>query len=98
MIILLIHFQQQDLELLYMHNNAKIFHPIKDPDLHWIQKSIVEALDLYFYKLLPLTDQSEADLLRRVWHFLEKCFDPVGVQVRWYVSFSSNVDYSLTWL
>lgn len=81
-----------------MHNNAKIFHPIKDPDLHWIQKSIVEALDLYFYKLLPLTDQSEADLLRRVWHFLEKCFDPVGVQVRWYVSFSSNVDYSLTWL
>ncbi|KAI7873272.1 hypothetical protein K492DRAFT_139073, partial [Lichtheimia hyalospora FSU 10163] len=73
---------KQNLELLYMHTNSKIFHPIKNPDLHWIQKTMVEALDLFFYKLLPLTDQSDSDLLRRVWHFLEKCFDPVGVQVR----------------
>ncbi|KAI9274633.1 hypothetical protein BDA99DRAFT_556040 [Phascolomyces articulosus] len=40
------------------------------------------SLDLYFYKYLPVGDHTEADLIHRVWHFIEKCYDESKIVVR----------------
>ncbi|KAI9274632.1 hypothetical protein BDA99DRAFT_432095 [Phascolomyces articulosus] len=73
---------KHDVEGLFQHNIKKLYHPITQPDLHWAQKIIMEALDLYFYKYLPIDDHTEADLIHRVWHFIEKCYDESKIVVR----------------
>ncbi|KAG2218782.1 hypothetical protein INT45_000319, partial [Circinella minor] len=73
-------------EELFEHHNAKLFHPIKEADLHWAQKIITEALNLYFYDFFPIVDRSEVDIIHRVWHCIEKCYDESNIKVRRLIS------------
>ncbi|KAF7730005.1 hypothetical protein EC973_003418, partial [Apophysomyces ossiformis] len=73
---------KRDLDALFKHRSLKFFHPIEESDLHWAHKAIVEATDLYHYGYMPISTQSEADLLRRVWSFTEKCYDESCIDVR----------------
>ncbi|KAL7324747.1 hypothetical protein PS15p_209892 [Mucor circinelloides] len=41
----------------------------------WIKCTLLEYLNLFKCNYLPLTDQSEGDVLRRVWFFLDTVFD-----------------------
>ncbi|KAI9499331.1 hypothetical protein BDB00DRAFT_783398 [Zychaea mexicana] len=41
-----------------------------------------QATELYRWAYFPLTDHSEGDLLRRVWQFVDTCFDDQKIQVR----------------
>lgn len=45
------------------------------PASDWIRNTLLEYLKLFKYNDLPLTDQSEGDVLCRVWIFLGTIFD-----------------------
>ncbi|CEI95224.1 hypothetical protein RMCBS344292_09416 [Rhizopus microsporus] len=40
------------------------------------------ALRLFKSYYIPLTDQSEADIIRRIWYFVDTAFDDVSIDVR----------------
>ncbi|KAI9323827.1 hypothetical protein BX666DRAFT_2117360 [Dichotomocladium elegans] len=48
--------------------------PIKQADLRWAHKSIVDAMDLLIYNRLPDSTFSESDLLHDIWSLIKKCF------------------------
>ncbi|KAI7848158.1 hypothetical protein BDC45DRAFT_610521 [Circinella umbellata] len=50
------------------------FHPLNDPELHWMETSISKALDLLYYDTVHKY-QSEADLMKRIWCFIDCAFD-----------------------
>ncbi|KAI7856326.1 hypothetical protein BDC45DRAFT_503668 [Circinella umbellata] len=58
------------------------FDPINDFDMDWAQSTIETALKLYPTNYFPLTDQTESDILKRIWIFIEKAFDNLPVVVR----------------
>ncbi|KAI9257282.1 hypothetical protein BDA99DRAFT_441498, partial [Phascolomyces articulosus] len=60
---------------LYQHACKKHYHPKNDSDLSWMQHSTVDALLLLFHDYLK-EKRSETDLIRRVWTFIDRCFDP----------------------
>ncbi|KAI9262111.1 hypothetical protein BY458DRAFT_515462, partial [Sporodiniella umbellata] len=51
-------------------------------DLEWAQFSIISALRLFQGNYFPLTDQTEADMIRRVWSFIDTAFDNVDLDIR----------------
>ncbi|KAI9488816.1 hypothetical protein BDB00DRAFT_846706 [Zychaea mexicana] len=55
---------------IHMQNR---FHP-SQADLHWVEKTIGDILDLYYYSY-DVDNKTEADLVRRLWGFIEKCYD-----------------------
>ncbi|KAG1145190.1 hypothetical protein G6F37_012183 [Rhizopus arrhizus] len=48
----------------------------------WIKRTLLEYLNLFKCNYLPLTDQSEGDVLRRVWFFLDTVFDNSKISCR----------------
>lgn len=64
-----------DIEELYEKVQERKLHPKRDPGLKWIQDSLCNCLKLFFAEYLPLTDQTEGDLLRRVWSCVDTVFD-----------------------
>ncbi|KAI8394113.1 uncharacterized protein BYT42DRAFT_591550 [Radiomyces spectabilis] len=54
----------------------------EDFDLEWAQFSIISALRLFQGNYFPLTDQTEADMMRRIWSFIDTAFDNVKVDIR----------------
>ncbi|KAG0162195.1 hypothetical protein DFQ30_002753 [Apophysomyces sp. BC1015] len=51
-------------------------------DLDWVQFSIRLALRLFQGNYFPLTDQTEVDLIRRIWSFINTAFDTVKMDIR----------------
>lgn len=48
----------------------------------WIERTLLEYLNLFNCKHLPLTDQSQGEVLRRVWFFLDTVFDNSKISCR----------------
>ncbi|KAI9499333.1 hypothetical protein BDB00DRAFT_783400 [Zychaea mexicana] len=67
--------------MAYQVNNTGLDYK-EDFDLIGINNSIAQATELYRWAYFPLTDHSEGDLLRRVWQFVDTCFDDQKIQVR----------------
>ncbi|KAI8140151.1 hypothetical protein BJV82DRAFT_671920 [Fennellomyces sp. T-0311] len=57
------------------------FDPVEEPDLRWIHVSIINALDLLHYEYTN-KEHSGADLLKRVWSFIDGCFDATEILAR----------------
>ncbi|KAI7857754.1 hypothetical protein BDC45DRAFT_435203, partial [Circinella umbellata] len=51
-------------------------------DLKWAQFSIISALRLFQGNYFPLTDQTKADMIRRIWSFIDTAFDDVKLDIR----------------
>ncbi|KAG1049129.1 hypothetical protein G6F43_008526 [Rhizopus delemar] len=51
-------------------------------DLDWAQQSMQSTLRLFKSHYILLTDQSEADIIRRIWYFVDTAFDNVNIDVR----------------
>ncbi|KAG1054708.1 hypothetical protein G6F43_003301 [Rhizopus delemar] len=69
-----------ELEELYEHACSFKFHPVEQPDLHWMHQSIMNALSLLFCRYLA-KERTESDLLKRVWSFIDTCFDMTDIVV-----------------
>lgn len=65
-------------------------------DLHWAQNTMEASLLLHAFpgKYFPITDQSESDVLKNLWLFIDKAFDDTAINTRRYVVFFS-VDYRI---
>ncbi|KAI9470421.1 hypothetical protein BDB00DRAFT_777015, partial [Zychaea mexicana] len=53
-----------------------------ESEMDWAQSSIETALRLYPAQFFPLTDQTESDILKRVWIFIDKAFDNIPIDIR----------------
>lgn len=43
--------------------------------LHWAHQTIISGIDLLYYGYFDNNDQTETDMLGRVWGFIKECFD-----------------------
>lgn len=50
-------------------------------DLDWAKQSMQSALRLFKSHYIPLTDQSEADIVRRILYFVDTAFDNVSIDM-----------------
>ncbi|KAG2226969.1 hypothetical protein INT45_006376 [Circinella minor] len=59
-------------------------NPRQNYDLYWIQKTMLEILDSYRYRVFEWVKKegSEMDLMTRVWMMLDKVFDDMMIQTR----------------
>ena len=67
---------------LMQHARSKLFDVETEFELDWIQSTIETALQLIPAKYFPLTDQTESDILKPLWIFIDKAFDNLEVDVR----------------
>ncbi|KAI8149326.1 hypothetical protein BJV82DRAFT_662627 [Fennellomyces sp. T-0311] len=69
---------------LLAHARSQYFDPIKDYDMHWAQHTMETALLLYPFpgKYFPLSDQTESDILKHLWIFVDKAFDDTPITIR----------------
>ncbi|KAI8138450.1 hypothetical protein BJV82DRAFT_523413 [Fennellomyces sp. T-0311] len=65
---------QDTLDDIYHHVRTMKYHPQQQPDLHWVQLAVEEALVVLYSKYLGKS-RTETDLVNRVWGFLGSCFD-----------------------
>ena len=63
------------------------FHP-SEADKNWASNAIGEVVNLYYYNY-DMKNKTEADLIRRLWGFIEKSFDESDFYVLRYISFIS---------
>ncbi|KAG2209322.1 hypothetical protein INT45_001357, partial [Circinella minor] len=59
---------------------ANPFHALENLQLHWMEGSILKALDLLYYDIIHKY-KSEVDLMKRVWCFIDWAFDVGDVDV-----------------
>ncbi|KAF7723901.1 hypothetical protein EC973_001524 [Apophysomyces ossiformis] len=70
------------LDSIFEAASHKQYHPLLEPDMNWTHQTILKGLNLLFYKYLPLTDNTEADIMHRVWGFVQEAFDESEFNVR----------------
>lgn len=66
---------ENDSGKLYTDVKAANFHPRKDEALAWAQTTVLNTIKLFMSNYFPLSGQSEADILRRVWLLIDAVFD-----------------------
>ena len=61
-----------------------LINPRQNYDMYWIQKTMLEILDSYRYKIFEWVKSkgSEMDLVTRVWTMLDKVFDDMMVETK----------------
>lgn len=57
---------------------------LSDPDCEWIRSSLIQFIHLFKCNYLPLSTQSEGDMLRRIWFFIDTAFDDSKIDCRGY--------------
>jgi hypothetical protein len=73
------------IEELLKKVNLTTIDPIKNPSDKWVQDSFYNCIKLFLSNYFPLSDQTEGDLLRRVWQCLDTVFDDSEINSRWYL-------------
>jgi hypothetical protein len=48
----------------------------------WARYTVLEYIKLFKYQYLPLSDQSEGDMMRRLWFFIDTVFDASPINCR----------------
>lgn len=54
-----------------------------DFDLDWAHYSYQLVIRLFDAKYLPITDQTEAEFVHRIWSFIDTVFGNISIDVRW---------------
>lgn len=55
------------------------------PACEWVRNTLLEYFTLFKWGYLPLTDQLEGDMIRRVWRFIDTFFDDSKIICRGWV-------------
>lgn len=75
---------------------AANFHPRNDEALAWAQTTVLNTIKLFMSNYFPLSDQSEAGILRRIWLLIDTVFDYSAIKARRYFYFSVSLTILLT--
>lgn len=60
----------------------KLDEELTCPAREWVRKTLLEYFTLFKWGYLPLTDQLEGDMMRRVWRFIDTVFDDSRIMCR----------------
>ncbi|KAG0743871.1 hypothetical protein G6F33_010833 [Rhizopus arrhizus] len=71
----LLKYTSLDLDTLYCKLSTVRLHPVNDSAKEWAQSTILSTIKLFMCNYIPLTDQSESDIIRRIWILLDTVFD-----------------------
>lgn len=71
----LLEYTSLDLDTLYCKLSTVRLHPVNDSAKEWAQSTILNTIKLFMCNYIPLTDQSEGDIIRRIWILLDTVFD-----------------------
>jgi hypothetical protein len=55
------------------------------PAREWVRNTLLDYFTLFKWGYLPLTDQLEGDMMRRVWRFIDTVFDDSKIMCRGWV-------------
>ncbi|KAI9343717.1 hypothetical protein BD770DRAFT_193960 [Pilaira anomala] len=55
---------------------------LSDPGCEWIRSSLLRCIHLFECNYLPLSAQTEGDILRRIWFFVDTAFDYSKIDCR----------------
>ena len=86
-----------EIDSLYEKVKKDNFHPLKEPSCEWAQATIYNCLKLYIFNYFPLNDQTEIDVLQRIWSLIDTVFDHSCIDCRRYFncfSFCRDVNFS----
>ncbi|KAI7900632.1 uncharacterized protein BX663DRAFT_151916 [Cokeromyces recurvatus] len=86
---------ENDLDKLYTNVKAANFHPRNDKALAWAQTIVLNTIKLFMSNYFPLSDQSEADILRRIWLLIDTVFDYSAIKSRSGEKSSTSSSYGL---
>lgn len=64
--------------------NSILTQELSDPGCEWIRSSLLQFVHLFKCNYLPLSSQTESDILRRVWFFVDTAFDYSKIDCRGY--------------
>ncbi|KAI8883688.1 hypothetical protein K501DRAFT_272433 [Backusella circina FSU 941] len=70
--------KQQDIDAL----KTKLSEETDCSACEWARCTVLEYLRLFKYQYLPLLDQTEGDMMRRIWFFIDTLFDSSSIQCR----------------
>ncbi|KAL9549077.1 hypothetical protein PS6_006280 [Mucor atramentarius] len=48
----------------------------------WVRYTVLEYIKVFKYQYLPLLDQTEGDMMRRIWLFIDTAFDASPIHCR----------------
>ncbi|RCH81527.1 hypothetical protein CU098_001238, partial [Rhizopus stolonifer] len=71
----LLEYTSLDLDTLYCKLSTVRLHPVNDSAKEWAQSTILNTIKLFMCNYIPLTDQSEGDIIRIIWILLDTVFD-----------------------
>ncbi|KAG2222345.1 hypothetical protein INT45_009818 [Circinella minor] len=60
----------------------RMFDFDKEFILDWAQYSLQTVIRLFHSNFFPITDQTEGDMIRRIWNFIDYAFDNMKVDIR----------------
>ncbi|KAG1580612.1 hypothetical protein G6F47_010490 [Rhizopus delemar] len=71
----LLKYTSLDLDTLYCKLSTVRLHPVNDSVKEWAQSTILSTIKLFMCNYIPSTDQSESDVIRKIWILLDTVFD-----------------------
>ncbi|KAG2191987.1 hypothetical protein INT47_000779 [Mucor saturninus] len=71
----LLKYTSLDLDTLYCKLSSVRLHPVNESAKEWAQSTILNTIKLFMCHYIPLTDQTESDVIRRIWILLDTVFD-----------------------
>ncbi|CDH58433.1 hypothetical protein RO3G_13306 [Lichtheimia corymbifera JMRC:FSU:9682] len=54
---------------------------LENADLRWIQKTIMDVVNMYAYGFFPTTRESETDYVYHVWGMIRSCLSPARIKI-----------------
>lgn len=64
-----------DLDILCCKLSTVRLHPVNDSAKEWAHSTILTTIKLLMCNYIPLTDQNESDVVKRIWILLDTVFD-----------------------
>ncbi|KAI7898517.1 uncharacterized protein BX663DRAFT_442931 [Cokeromyces recurvatus] len=61
---------------------AKLVQEQESLACEWVRSTLLEYFNLFKWEYLPLTDQLEEDMMRRIWRFIDTAFDDSKIKYR----------------
>lgn len=71
-----------DIKIIFNYLNRCVIDPFENKGLYWFKKSLQDAAYHFITGYYPITDESERDIVRRVWSFIGESFDSSELKFR----------------
>lgn len=74
--------ESDDINVLFNFLNEQQINPSDHRGLYFLKTTLLYSLDLFRISYLPITDQGESDIMRRIWVIIDWAFDGSNLKVR----------------